>query len=177
MTTVRLIYAEYENGEPPFAWLDGKQLEPIDQQRIHRMFAHFAGSKARTARGVYGRAARLGEALMLTTSAGIKHASGAAQGVVVVLADAGKAAGWAAVPASRIGHLLAKQDIRVEEEQLRAALERSWTALTQWWPFRMVGIAIAYVADRARKVWRVMTGRRQRSAAGQVGNDAGRRMR
>ncbi|GII76674.1 hypothetical protein Sru01_16560 [Sphaerisporangium rufum] len=103
---LRLVYAEYESGRPPYAWLDGRELPPGEQLAAHRLVGHFAragersllrkittAGRYRTARGRYGTAVRTNDDLLLQTSWGVRHADGGHQGVLLVLSGAGDGAG------------------------------------------------------------------------------------
>lgn len=153
MTDVRLVYAEYENGQPPFASMDGSKLAAEDHHKVHRMLGAFGARKGRAVQGDYGRAVRHGGTLLLDTSSGVQHASGARQGVVVVLSGVGKQADWAVKSAARIGEILTDAGVLVDQGRLCAVLERSWADTAQRFLRRLVQAALAYLARTARKVF------------------------
>ncbi len=153
MTALRLVYTEYENGQPPFAWMHGDTLAAEDHHKVHKMLGAFGSARGRTAQGGYGRAVRHQDALLLDTSVGVQHASGTRQGIVVALFDVGQPVDWAAKSAARIGGILIEVGVQVNQGQLRAALERGWADTAQRFPGRFVRAALAYLVRTARRAF------------------------
>lgn len=152
MTDLRLVYAEYENGQPPFAWMDGLEVAANDHHKVHRWLGIFASHKGRAAQGDYGRVVRHHSMMILDTSLGFQHASGARQRVVIALSNVGKNADWAATSAVLIEGKLTKAEILVDQRRLRAALERSWADTTQRFLHRFFR-ALTYLGRTTRQAF------------------------
>lgn len=143
MTALFLVYLEYENRDSPFAWLDGTQ--PQDHRQVHKLLRAFGERQAKKHRQ-FGRAARHKGALMLETSWRLRHASGARQGMVVVVKDVGENDHWVDEIASQVTEILVRSaavdpDLGAVAEVLRWG----WAATAHQFPGRLVRRAIAGV--------------------------------
>ncbi len=168
MTTLFLVYLEYENRDAPFAWLDGTQ--PRDHRQVHTLLGVFGGRKARKHRQ-FGRAARYKGALLLETSWRLRHASGARQGMVVVVMDVGEHDRWVGEIAGQISEIL-KRSAAVEPDlgAVAEVLRWGWAATARRFPGRLVRYGIAGV--RRVLAWFVPA-LRQRTTAQWVRLDTG----
>ncbi|MGW1542661.1 hypothetical protein ACWCPM_20905 [Streptomyces sp. NPDC002309] len=129
---LRLVYAEYESGEPPFVWLDGKRRGAEEKrQAIHRI--SWFSREGRHRRGELGLAIRRGELLLIQTTVALGHDNGGSQGVVVVVQGVESGVDWEAAVTVLIAEVLRDGRIAVDREKFRSVLEwgaRSWAKET-----------------------------------------------
>jgi hypothetical protein len=119
---LRLVYAEYESGEPPFVWLDGKRRRPEEKRRAIRLISRLS-REGRHRRGEPGLAIRRGDLLLIQTTVGLGHDNGGSQGAVVIVKDFGSVADWEAVVTERMAEVLRDGRITVDREKFRSVLE------------------------------------------------------
>lgn len=127
MSNVRAVYLEYEDGRPPFAWMDGRRLTEARQVNIHKLLAGFSRPEGRGV-GSYGEAVRIGGTLMLATVVGVDTTAGVEHRAVVAVQEAGQPVSWATATAALVARILSDGDVRVEQGRLRSALEMGWAA-------------------------------------------------
>lgn len=143
MTALFLVYLEYENGDPPFAWRDG--AEPGDHRDVHAVLSLFGKRKARRHQR-FGDAVRFEDALMLETSWRLRHAGGHRQGVVVVLRDVAENDGWADEIAGQVAGILHRSAaVESDPGALGDALRWGRAATARRFPGLLVQHVIAVV--------------------------------
>jgi hypothetical protein len=140
MTALFLVYLEYENGDPPFAWRDG--VRPQNHGRVHLLLSRFGKRKAKRHRQ-FGRAIRHDDALMLETSWRLRHASGARQGMVVVVMNVGENDRWVDEIVGQVTEILRSAAVEPDPAALGEALRWGWAATAHRFPGRFVRRAIA----------------------------------
>ncbi|MFD5828585.1 hypothetical protein [Lentzea sp. NPDC060358] len=119
MTSLLLVYLEYENGDPPFAWRAGEQRR--DHRKVHEVLSAFGRRKAQAHRQ-FGHAVRFRDGLMLETSWRLRHVSGVRQGAVVVVRDFPEDDSWADEMAGQIAAVLRRASAECDPAALGDAL-------------------------------------------------------
>ncbi|MCX4979481.1 hypothetical protein [Streptomyces sp. NBC_00620] len=125
---LRLVYAEYESGEPPFVWLDGKGRRPEEKRRAIHLIGGLS-REGRHRRGEPGLAIRHRDSLLIQTTVGLAHDSGGPQGAVAIVKGLGSGADWEADVTELIAEVLRDGRITVDREKFRSVLEwgaQSW---------------------------------------------------
>jgi hypothetical protein len=149
---LRLAYAEYESGDPLFAWLNGSRLPHEDRGSAHRLISEFR--KGVVVHGDLGTAVRLrdrsGENLLIQTAVGFTHASGAPQRVVVVFSGVDwNNSAWTADMATELASVLAGGDILTEREPFAAVIEWATAELSRGGVRKQIDIIRNFSAERA----------------------------
>ena len=145
---LRLVYAEYESGEPPFVWLDGKRQKPEAKRRAIRLISRLS-REGRHRRGEPGLAIRRDDALLIQTTFGLGHDNGGPQGAVVIVKGIGSGADWEAAVTERIAEVLRDGRITVDREKFRSVLE--WGAQSRAkGATQALGVLFAAVRRRTR---------------------------
>ncbi|MGI5371618.1 hypothetical protein C9J60_23555 [Streptomyces sp. A244] len=122
---LKLVYAEYESGEPPFVWLDGKRRRSEEKREAIRCIGRVS-RKGRHRRGEPGLVIRLGDSLLVQTTVGLGHDGNGPQGVVFIVKGPDSAAGWETAVAERITEVLLDGRISVNREEFHSVL--TWAA-------------------------------------------------
>ncbi|AMW08992.1 hypothetical protein A4E84_05475 [Streptomyces qaidamensis] len=122
---VKLVYAEYESGEPPFVWLDGTRRRS-EEKRTAIQWIGKVCRRGRERRGEPGLAVRLGDWLLIQTTVGLGHEGKGPQGVVFIVKGPGSAVDWESAATERITGVLRDGRITVDREKFRSVL--AWAA-------------------------------------------------
>ncbi|MFF7893205.1 hypothetical protein ACFZDI_15165 [Streptomyces sp. NPDC007907] len=122
---LKLVYAEYESGEPPFVWLDGTHRRS-EEKRTAIQWIGKVCRRGRERRGEPGLVVRHHDWLLIQTTVGLSHDGGGPQGVVFIVKGPDSAAGWESAVTERITEVLLDGRIRVDREKFRSVL--AWAA-------------------------------------------------
>ncbi|MFD8231468.1 hypothetical protein ACFV20_06175 [Streptomyces sp. NPDC059696] len=122
---LKLVYAEYESGEPPFVWFDGKRRRSEEKRTAIQSIGKIC-RRGRERRGEGGLVVRLKESLLIQTTVGLSHHGNEPQGVVIIVKGPDSAADWESAVTERIAEVLLDGRIRVDREQFRSVL--AWAA-------------------------------------------------
>lgn len=117
---LRLAYAEYENGDPLFAWMNNRRLPHADTQLAHERISEF--KRGKEVHGKLGTAVRLQEdtweSLLIQTTTGFKHGDGGPQRVVVAFYGPDwRTKEWVPSITMDLARVLEGGNIRTDQEQ------------------------------------------------------------
>ena len=130
MTELKLLYAEFEDGQRPFCWLSSRDRDLDILRLIHETFAMFNKGGSSVTGNAFGTAIREGHGLLLRTEVGVERIDSVPQGLVIGLAQVREPVGWGRQIAERAAVELRGTGIELDPERLGSALEASWAELT-----------------------------------------------
>ncbi|MFF5967934.1 hypothetical protein ACFY64_30275 [Streptomyces collinus] len=122
---LKLVYAEYESGEPPFVWLNGTRRRS-EEKRTAIQWIGKTCRLGRERRGESGLVVRHRDWLLIQTTVGLSHDGNGPQGVVLIVKSPGSAADWETAVTERITEVLLDGGISVHGEKFRPVL--AWAA-------------------------------------------------